>query len=63
MHPLPNRRPMVRQDHADKGELAGRLLIARLRGKEGKEAAEGASFLIARLVERGSTGPPPSRAG
>ncbi len=42
----------VRQDHAEKGLLAGRLLVARLRGEE----APAPDLLPARLVVRGSTG-------
>jgi DNA-binding LacI/PurR family transcriptional regulator len=49
----------VHQDHAGKGELAGRLLVARLRGEE---AAENGILLPARLVVRGSTGRPSPRA-
>jgi DNA-binding LacI/PurR family transcriptional regulator len=48
----------VRQDHAQKGELAGRLLVARLRGEE---AAENGVLLPAQLIVRGSTGGPPTR--
>jgi DNA-binding LacI/PurR family transcriptional regulator len=48
----------VRQDHAEKGELAGRLLVARLRGEE--EAEDGIR-LPAQLVARGSTDRPPPR--
>lgn len=44
----------VHQDHTEKGELAGRLLIARLREEEGQETG----LLRARLVVRGSTGRP-----
>jgi DNA-binding LacI/PurR family transcriptional regulator len=49
----------VHQDHAGKGKLAGRLLVARLRG-EG--LAENGILLPARLVVRGSTGRPSPRA-
>jgi DNA-binding LacI/PurR family transcriptional regulator len=45
----------VHQDHAEKGELAGRLLVAQLR----EEETEDADLLPARLVVRGSTGRPP----
>jgi DNA-binding LacI/PurR family transcriptional regulator len=45
----------VHQDHAGKGELAGRLLVARLR----EEETEDTDFLPARLVVRGSTGRSP----
>ena len=45
----------VHQDHAEKGELAGRLLVAQLHGEE----TEDSSLLPARLVVRGSTGRPP----
>jgi DNA-binding LacI/PurR family transcriptional regulator len=41
----------VHQDHAEKGELAGRLLVARLR----EEETEDRNLLPARLVVRGST--------
>jgi DNA-binding LacI/PurR family transcriptional regulator len=42
----------VHQDHAEKGLLAGRLLVARLRGEEAPEP----DLLPARLVVRSSTG-------
>jgi DNA-binding LacI/PurR family transcriptional regulator len=45
----------VHQDHAEKGELAGRLLVAQLREEETKDT----DLLPARLVVRGSTGRPP----
>lgn len=45
----------VHQDHAEKGELAGRLLVAQLR----EEETEVRNLLPARLVVRGSTGRPP----
>ena len=45
----------VRQDHVEKGALAGRLLVARLREKE----TEDTYLLPTGLVVRGSTGPPP----
>jgi len=45
----------VHQDHAEKGELAGRLLVAQLR----KEETEDTDLLPARLIVRGSTGRPP----
>ena len=45
----------VHQDHTEKGELAGRLLVAQLR----EEETEDTDFLPARLVVRGSTGRPP----
>jgi DNA-binding LacI/PurR family transcriptional regulator len=48
----------VHQDHAEKGRVAGRLLVARLRGGE---TAEDDVLLPARLVARGSTGRPPPR--
>ena len=49
----------VHQDHAEKGRLAGEMLVARLRGEEALER----TLLPARLVVRGSTGPPPSNRG
>lgn len=49
----------IRQTHREKGLLAGRALIARLRG----EAAVEHTDLPARLVARGSTGPAPSQPG
>src|SRR3712207_2528593 len=45
----------VHQDHIEKGELAGRLLVAQLREEETQDR----SVLLARLVVRGSTGRPP----
>lgn len=45
----------VHQDHAEKGLLAGRLLVERLRGEEAPDPA----LLPARLVVRGSTGRAP----
>jgi DNA-binding LacI/PurR family transcriptional regulator len=45
----------VHQGHAEKGELAGRLLVAQLRGEE----TEDRGLLPARLMVRGSTGRPP----
>ncbi len=45
----------VRQDHAEKGALAGRLLVARLRGEE----TEDRNLLPTRLLVRGSTDRPP----
>ena len=45
----------VHQDQAEKGELAGRLLVAQLR----EEETEDTDLLPARLVVRGSTGRPP----
>lgn len=42
----------VYQDHAEKGELAGRLLVAQLR----QEQTQDRNLLPARLVVRGSTG-------
>ena len=45
----------VHQDHTEKGELAGRLLVAQLR----EEETEDSGLLPARLVVRGSTGRPP----
>jgi DNA-binding LacI/PurR family transcriptional regulator len=45
----------VHQDHTEKGELAGRLLVAQLR----EEETEDMDLLPARLVVRGSTGRPP----
>jgi DNA-binding LacI/PurR family transcriptional regulator len=45
----------VRQDHAEKGLLAGRLLVARLRGEE----ATAPDLLPTRLMVRGSTGRAP----
>ncbi len=45
----------VNQDHAEKGGLAGRLLVAQFREEETQER----NLLPARLVVRGSTGPPP----
>ena len=50
----------VHQDHAEKGELAGRLVVGRLRGEDA--AAEVGFLLPARLVARDSTGRPPARA-
>ncbi len=44
----------VRQDHAEKGLLAGRMLISQLRGEDGP----GAEPLATNLVLRGSTSPP-----
>ncbi len=44
----------VHQDHAKKGLLAGRMLVARLRGEDGP----GAGHLATDLVVRGSTSPP-----
>ncbi|HWS82171.1 MAG TPA: substrate-binding domain-containing protein, partial [Rubrobacter sp.] len=41
----------VHQDHAEKGRLAGRMLVAQLR----EEAAPSAELLATRLVVRGST--------
>ena len=49
----------VHQDHAEKGRLAGEMLVARLRGEEALER----TLLPARLVVRGSTGPPPKQSG
>ena len=46
----------VGQDHVHKGRLAGRLLIAGLRGEPTKSPEPVAS----RLVVRGSTAPPPA---
>jgi DNA-binding LacI/PurR family transcriptional regulator len=46
----------VHQDHAAKGEAAGRLLVAQFREEE---EAEDTDLLRARLVVRGSTGRPP----
>ncbi len=46
----------VHQDHAEKGLLAGRLLVERLRGEE---ALDPPTLLPARLVVRGSTGRAP----
>ncbi len=45
----------VHQDHAEKGRLAGRLLVAQFREEETQER----NLLPARLVVRGSTGPLP----
>ena len=45
----------VHQDHAEKGLLAGRLLVERLRGEETPDP----DLLPARLVVRGSTGRAP----
>jgi DNA-binding LacI/PurR family transcriptional regulator len=45
----------VHQDHIEKGELAGRLLVAQLREEETQDT----NVLLARLVVRGSTGRPP----
>jgi DNA-binding LacI/PurR family transcriptional regulator len=45
----------VHQDHTEKGELAGRLLVAQLRD----EVTEDSGLLPARLVVRSSTGRPP----
>jgi DNA-binding LacI/PurR family transcriptional regulator len=45
----------VNQDHAEKGLLAGRLFVERLRGAE----AQDPDLLPAQLVVRGSTGPAP----
>ncbi len=45
----------VHQDHVEKGELAGRLLVAQLREEETQDT----NVLLARLVVRGSTGRPP----
>jgi DNA-binding LacI/PurR family transcriptional regulator len=45
----------VHQDHAEKGLLAGRLLVERLRGEEAPDPG----LLPARLVVRGSTGRAP----
>jgi DNA-binding LacI/PurR family transcriptional regulator len=47
----------VRQDHAEKGLLAGRMLISQLR----KEDGPGAGPLATSLVVRGSTSPPRGR--
>jgi len=47
----------VRQDHAEKGLLAGRMLISQLR----KEDGPGAGPLATNLVVRGSTSPPRGR--
>jgi DNA-binding LacI/PurR family transcriptional regulator len=44
----------VHQDHAEKGRLAGEMLVARLRG----EGAPQPVLLPARLIARGSTAPP-----
>ena len=44
----------VHQSHAEKGLLAGRILVARLNGDE----PPGTDLLPTRLVERGSTAPP-----
>ena len=44
----------VHQSHAEKGLLAGRILVARLGGEEPPEPW----LLPTRLVERGSTAPP-----
>jgi DNA-binding LacI/PurR family transcriptional regulator len=44
----------VHQDHTEKGELAGRLLVTQLR----EEKTEDSGLLPARLVVRGSTGRP-----
>jgi DNA-binding LacI/PurR family transcriptional regulator len=44
----------IRQDHAEKGRMAGRLLIARLRGG----SAESPELLTTELVVRGSTARP-----
>jgi DNA-binding LacI/PurR family transcriptional regulator len=44
----------VHQSHAEKGLLAGRILVARLGGEEPPEPG----LLPTRLVERGSTAPP-----
>jgi DNA-binding LacI/PurR family transcriptional regulator len=45
----------IRQDHTEKGLLAGRTLVSRLRGKDLPSAGP----LATRLVIRGSTSPPP----
>jgi DNA-binding LacI/PurR family transcriptional regulator len=45
----------VHQPHVEKGLLAGRLLVARLRGGE---AARSPALLPTSLVVRGSTAPP-----
>ena len=47
----------VHQDHAEKGLLAGRMLVSQLR----KEDAPGAEPLATSLVVRGSTSPPLER--
>jgi DNA-binding LacI/PurR family transcriptional regulator len=44
----------VHQDHAEKGRLAGEMLVARLRG----EGTPQPVLLPARLSARGSTAPP-----
>lgn len=43
----------VHQDHAEKGVLAGRMLVSQLRGEDGPSAGP----LATRLVVRGSTSP------
>ena len=48
----------VHQDHAAKGGLAGRLLVAQFRGED----TENTNLLPARLVVRGSTARPPDAA-
>jgi LacI family transcriptional regulator len=45
----------ISQDHTEKGLLAGRILVSRLRGKDLPSAGP----LATRLVIRGSTSPPP----
>jgi DNA-binding LacI/PurR family transcriptional regulator len=47
----------VHQDHAEKGILAGRMLVSQLRNEEGPSAGP----LATRLVVRGSTSPPLER--
>ncbi|MDQ4127290.1 MAG: substrate-binding domain-containing protein, partial [Actinomycetota bacterium] len=47
----------VHQDHAEKGLLAGRMLVSQLRKKEGPSAGP----LATSLVVRGSTSSPPRR--
>ncbi|MCA1715815.1 MAG: LacI family DNA-binding transcriptional regulator [Actinobacteria bacterium] len=47
----------VHQDHAEKGLLAGRMLVSQLREEDGPSAGS----LATRLVVRGSTSPPRER--
>ena len=47
----------VHQDHAEKGILAGRMLVSQLREEDGPSAGP----LATRLVVRGSTSPPHER--
>lgn len=45
----------IRQDHAEKGRMAGRMLVSQLREEGGSGYSSGTGSLVAELVVRGST--------